>query len=196
MKIVEDTWKDFPLYLDPKLQSVFGWFDYPHVYDRIINTLSNGAKFVEVGTYAGQSIIYFALRARELGKKIDITTIDLYPNINEHTRRVRENILDFEVHEVKYLIEDSGTFLCPNFDCVWIDGDHSYDRVVRDIKHWLRQAKRGSILCGHDYWMDDVKRAVQNTLGDVDVIDPPAGTLVIPEDKPYPPTPCWWYQVQ
>lgn len=36
-------------------------------------------------------------------------------------------------------------------DVVYLDGDHTYAGVARDIKAWLPKVKVGGYLCGHDY---------------------------------------------
>jgi len=60
------------------------------------------------------------------------------------------------------------------FDLVFIDGDHSYDAVIADIKAWIPKVRNGGILCGHDYvatsrrkidW-HDVIHAVDDFFGD------------------------------
>jgi len=38
-----------------------------------------------------------------------------------------------------------------NFDFVYIDGNHDYESVARDMKDWFPKLKSGGILCGHDY---------------------------------------------
>lgn len=54
------------------------------------------------------------------------------------------------------------------FDFVFIDGDHSYEGVKRDIRLWKPKVKKGGYLIGHDYYhhsgMDDVRRAVTELL--------------------------------
>ena len=48
-------------------------------------------------------------------------------------------------------------------DLVFIDADHSYEAVKRDIQTWVKKLKVGGILCGHDYWpgsWPEVRRAV------------------------------------
>lgn len=37
------------------------------------------------------------------------------------------------------------------FDWVYIDADHSYESVKKDLQHWFRQVKNGGFLCGDDY---------------------------------------------
>lgn len=48
-------------------------------------------------------------------------------------------------------------------DMVFIDGDHSYGAVKRDIELWLPKCKK--LICGHDY--NEVWRAVHDTLGKI-----------------------------
>ncbi len=36
-------------------------------------------------------------------------------------------------------------------DLIFLDGDHSYKEVRRDIELWYPKVRPGGILCGHDY---------------------------------------------
>ena len=53
------------------------------------------------------------------------------------------------------------------FDLCYIDGDHSYEAVVQDIKACLPLVKLGKFLGGHDYGGDcpGVAQAVDELLG-------------------------------
>lgn len=59
-------------------------------------------------------------------------------------------------------------------DMVFIDGDHRYNTVVKDIKKAYELLRDGGIISGHDYshveW-DGVKKAVDEYVGPVEVID-------------------------
>jgi hypothetical protein len=57
-------------------------------------------------------------------------------------------------------------------DWAYIDGDHSYEAVRRDIELYRGLLKPGGILAGDDYnnsgwWGDGVRRAVDESLPDV-----------------------------
>lgn len=56
-------------------------------------------------------------------------------------------------------------------DFVFIDGDHSYEGVRRDIKAWMSRVKPGGLMCGHDITRAGVRRAVDELLGDIDKDD-------------------------
>jgi len=72
------------------------------------------------------------------------------------------------------------------FDFVFIDGDHSYEGVKRDIKLWNPKVKKGGCLIGHDYYhhsgMDDVRRAVNELLPNHNV-------------EPRNPQGIWWIKL-
>ena len=57
-------------------------------------------------------------------------------------------------------------------DMVFIDGDHRYETVVKDIKKAYELLKHGGLICGHDYghpaW-PGVKQAVTEWVGPVGV---------------------------
>lgn len=48
-------------------------------------------------------------------------------------------------------IQATTHFQDQELDFVYIDGDHSYDFVSKDIKAWWPKIKPGGILSGHDY---------------------------------------------
>ena len=37
------------------------------------------------------------------------------------------------------------------FDLVYIDADHTYEGVKRDLEDWYPKLKKGGVFCGHDY---------------------------------------------
>jgi predicted O-methyltransferase YrrM len=50
----------------------------------------------------------------------------------------------------------AATFQSGAFDWVYIDGDHSYEEVLGDLRSWIVKVKRGGILAGDDWhWRDE-----------------------------------------
>lgn len=68
----------------------------------------------------------------------------------------------------------AGIFGDGYFDMVYLDGDHTYEGVTRDIKAWLPKIRKGGLLAGHDYdpaakydrKLCDVDRAVDDMFGE------------------------------
>ena len=71
-------------------------------------------------------------------------------------------------------VKASEAFSDGSLDFVFLDADHSYKGVKRDIEAWLPKVKPGGLLCGHDYANKndpcgmEVKRAVDE-LGPVEL---------------------------
>jgi predicted O-methyltransferase YrrM len=47
-----------------------------------------------------------------------------------------------------------------SLDLVYIDGDHTYQGVVKDLASWFPKVRKGGIICGDDIGWPGVKRAV------------------------------------
>src|SRR5258708_21030191 len=55
-------------------------------------------------------------------------------------------------------------------DMIFIDGDHQYENVKRDIETWWKRLKPGGLLCGHDVQLRGVSEALAETFGDVQIV--------------------------
>jgi len=49
-------------------------------------------------------------------------------------------------------------------DFIYIDGDHSYNGVTKDLNNSIKKVKKGGVVCGHDYHDNfiEVKNAVND----------------------------------
>lgn len=119
---------------------------------------------VEVGSFSGVSSRIIALRCKELHcvdpyywggvvdqgeKNFDAMLVD-YPNIKKVKMPGTEAAKLYADHSI---------------DFVYIDADHAYEAVIRDIDCWLPKVKKGGCLAGHDSYMPDVVRAVEEKFG-------------------------------
>lgn len=66
--------------------------------------------------------------------------------------RVRLMIVDSE--------EAARRFPDEHFDYVYIDSQHEYDSVKRDLRAWFPKVKKGGTFGGDDYDVESVRRAV------------------------------------
>src|SRR2546422_979120 len=55
-----------------------GWFDFPGVYDAMVDAAESGSTFVEGGCWLGKSTIYLASRIRRGRKKITLYAVDTF----------------------------------------------------------------------------------------------------------------------
>lgn len=66
-------------------------------------------------------------------------------------------------------IETSKEFEDESLDFVFIDGDHTYEGVKKDINAWFPKVKKGGYICGHDYKKikkyDGLRKAVDEYFG-------------------------------
>jgi hypothetical protein len=86
-------------------------------------------------------------------------------NIGENDNLVSQQELDtmyenvkkefINDNRVKFIREFSTTaskqFEDEYFDFIYIDADHQYDAVLKDLRAWYPKLKKGGIIGGHDY---------------------------------------------
>ncbi len=158
-----------------------GWaVKYYGVLSKIIN--DNNYKIVaEVGIGYGTHAKY-VLKTTNIDRLFLIDPMRYYPNDlfvedilkctsakpNNHFNEMHE-LINNELHEWKdkYTWFRVGSLDVTNdqiadgsLDCVFVDGDHSYDAVKKDLPFWWKKVRSGGKLLGDDYWMKDVALAV------------------------------------
>jgi predicted O-methyltransferase YrrM len=148
-------------------KEIFGWFNFDDIYVDAINKAKNGSCFLEIGCFFGKSTEFLCRKIKESKKDIRVYVIDVfitdYPlyveilegrsmleifknNLEEH-----KDIL--EIHqgsssEMHKLFKDNF------FDMIFIDGDHNYSAVKKDLISYYPKLKEGGIFAGHDYTED------------------------------------------
>jgi len=88
--------------------------------------------------------------------------------------------------------EDALREVCLALDFVYIDGNHSYKYVMRDMIYYGRMVKRGGWIGGHDYMMRRSPRVeVKQAVDDYVVLAMTKGhELHVGEGK----FPDWWFR--
>lgn len=114
--------------------------------DMVTEYFSEDTVLMELGTGMGVSTEVFALLCKH------VHTADIWPKANWKQA--------FEVMAMKYTnitsyhrdFNDCCRFFnSQSLDAVYIDGCHTYDRVLNDIKNWIPKIKPTGFICGHDY---------------------------------------------
>jgi predicted O-methyltransferase YrrM len=102
---------------------------------------------VQIGAYIGASTVAMLSTCQDAF----IFSIDIYPH-REETVNLIETGLNF--HQCQRVLGDSvdiGEFWPIKADMIFIDGDHRYEAIVKDITIWRDKVKPGGILALHDY---------------------------------------------
>jgi len=76
--------------------------------------------------------------------------------------RSYQNMIKFNRFRILRLDSIKAAKLFPNkyFDMIFIDADHSYEGVSKDIDAWFSKVRNGGILCGDDWDRGSVRKAV------------------------------------
>jgi predicted O-methyltransferase YrrM len=184
-------------------QDVEGWFDFPHVYREALVRIPHGGSMVEVGVCYGKSFFFLTVEAARLSdaimQKCDVTfhavdpfrwPSDVWARF-QYNKRLVENLVNIEVHR-GLSVPVAKTFDDASQDFVFIDAEHTYEEVKKDIEAWWPKVKPGGAMAGHDWSaaFPGVAKAVNEfacTLGD------PRLLRIIrceaPEER-Y----CWWIE--
>lgn len=126
-------------------------------------------EIVEIGSYKGKSTVALGLGSRWISeRKRSIYAIDPFiPSMDygDYYNDFQKNIQGF--HLGNYIIpikkySHEAILECPKrISALFVDGDHSYLSVKKDIELYAPRVVAGGIIAFHDYNIyQDVKRAV------------------------------------
>jgi hypothetical protein len=158
-----------------------GWKDlYYGVFSKVIND-NNYKNVAEIGMGFGGHAKY-VLKTTNVDKLILVDPVQYYENDGFATDIMSKTpeILGNNFNELHDLIKDE---LSPwrdryvlfrkvslsitqnevpdgSLDCVFVDGDHSYEAVSKDLPFWWKKIRTGGQILGDDYWMPEVAKAV------------------------------------
>lgn len=137
---------------------------YPTRLDMMKALLPPGSVICEVGVFKGEfASQLLSLKPQQLvcidpfvgnlpsgdadGNNVKEVYLPLvYLSLTQQARRV-PNLLLLRGYSQELLPH----FAPDSFDAVYIDGDHSYEGVKRDLQLAWRVVKPGGFICGHDY---------------------------------------------
>jgi len=160
-------------------RDIGGWCDYSAFYRALARSIPDGAVFVEIGSWMGQSIAVFCQELQDIGKAAEVWCVDTFKG--EQNQPAHVEIVEDNGGSVKHLFdsnteaagvrdmieaivgdsaESASKFADGSIDAVYIDAAHDYNSVVKDLAAWFPKVKPDGVFSGHDYPCEDVKRAV------------------------------------
>ena len=132
----------------------------------VYNTNHNrrNPQIAELGCWTGMSTVILGNIAKENGGRV--VSIDSFKGAEtdnlEDSARVfnirlicETNLKNSGVRDQVELIdskteEAASKFPDEHFDAIFIDADHRYAAVKKDIELWTPKVKKGGLICGHD----------------------------------------------
>lgn len=147
-------------------ENIEGMFTFQILYSNMVNSFPSGSLFVEIGAWKGRSAVYMAEKIIESGKNIKFYTIDPFDgaggdydsdlDVKNKTllERYKKNIDPVKSYIetiVGFSYDAINNFEDGSIDFLFIDGDHRYPSVKKDLQMWFPKIKEGGIIAGHDY---------------------------------------------
>jgi len=132
---------------------------------KVLTDLMNSMKAkksAEVGVYRGQFSRALLNRTStdlyliDIWRKISIDEYDDGTNSDTSYQYCLDNVAGYEDRAFMLRIRSEQIVdLFPDefFDFIYIDSNHAYDYVKRDIEMWYPKVREGGIISGHD-WLD------------------------------------------
>lgn len=125
---------------------------------------NNFDTMIEVGIDTGKSTFYLLDNIPNL--KIIAIDIDTKKFYNEHTKeKYGDRLVPME--GFSYIVADQ--IKDQSADLVFIDADHSYESVKKDILKFTPKLKTNGLLTGHDIDYPGVNKAVNELIKEFDV---------------------------
>lgn len=128
----------------------------------------------EVGVSYGFNLVYFLDNLPNIKKVFAIDPYMPYDDgpggyvTQEVIDKVKECFLaNIEPHKDKVefinrMSKDAFLYVPDNYlDYIFIDGDHSYEAVISDMKKYYSKVKSGGIFAGHDKGLPGVDQAIK-----------------------------------
>lgn len=91
--------------------------------------------------------------------------VEFKKNLEPYLLKLQVNILQMESIAASETLLSWG--VAKKFDWIFIDGDHSYETVSKEIAAFKPLVKPGGMLSGHDYYFPSVSKAVHESLNNI-----------------------------
>lgn len=119
-------------------------------------------RILEIGAYAGESL---SLYKEIIGEDVLVVCIDPYDTLDDENDLIHNS--NFSPVEDKfneatgkwskyvkckmYSQDIHGMFADGFFDCLYVDGLHTYNQVKLDLQNYISKVRHGGLIAGHDF---------------------------------------------
>lgn len=150
--------------------------DIQPLYSEWVRDAVRGATFVELGVFCGRSLAFLAVEALNADKALRVIGVDLWEGARDilarasHpyepcSRATAEKHLEGLGVQLYELDTAEAAEIIRAADYVFVDGDHSYEGVKRDIEAWAPRCHKE--IAGHDHFKEypGVEKAAKEAFG-------------------------------
>lgn len=162
----------------PYTNEIDGWMSSEELV--LLNNLAKETNsIVEIGSWKGKSTHALLSGCKGIVTAVDhfkgtVSDGDAHKEAFEDSESVYKQFVDNVGHFINLkIIKNTSEEAVANFedksiDMVFIDGEHTFESVRKDIDIWFPKTKK--IICGHDYNFEGVKEAVNKAFNKVETI--------------------------
>ncbi len=135
----------------------------------LLEELGDGLVGAEIGVWLGDTTRHLLASPRVAR----LYAIDPFLSYDDWWGRIPQGLLDRHLEEVRMDLEpdarlvllrqtsDEAVPAMEELDFVFIDGDHGYEQVRRDLRNYWQKLRPGGLFSGHDYrGLESVQTAV------------------------------------
>jgi hypothetical protein len=130
--------------------------------------VKRGTRMIEIGAFAGASTGMFLDAVGDEGEVVSIDPWNPYMTFDmKKVEQVFDELLDRPaLRKIKATsMEGIGELEDGVYDLAYIDGDHAYESVMRDIELVIPKIKADGWIAGHDY--SDINPSVKRAVGEL-----------------------------
>jgi predicted O-methyltransferase YrrM len=154
-----------------KAEAISGWMA-PEELAWLAEQAEKYKLIVEIGSFRGRSTralgdntkgVVVAVDHWQGEAHLDMTQEERDKLFNEFTSNLSDLITAGTVVPVKIdaaVVDSTPVVAALKPEMVFIDGDHKFNSVKRDIQTWMPKIVSGGLLCGHDSGYPDVEKAI------------------------------------
>ena len=146
-----------------------GWYNWPSVYRKFVDEAPENSILVELGVFAGASLIPLASYIQNSGKNIKVYAFDVFPTFkpqHQHFSTVGFNgdtytatlanlkAAGVDQHVVVQKLsmhEAYKQFAKESIFAVWLDADHTEKATQLALEEWFPLVQHGGYFGGDDY---------------------------------------------
>lgn len=165
-----------------------GWGNFETVHSKVIDSLPDGSIAIELGVAFGRGIETMVKAAQRLYKHIRVIGVDNFKGTPGEDFKLYygdkfgyidtvEQLRGVGVTPGQYEIIIGDTAETASLDrfkqvhYVFLDADHSYEGVLRDINAWWPRIVKGGYIGGHDWEFPTVSSAVKSLFKNPTIIE-------------------------